>query len=1266
MTSPLYAEARKRILILDGAWGTQLQNANLTEADFRWPEADPLRMYRGNFDLLQLTKPDVIRTVHRAYFEAGADIASTNTFNSTTISQADYGTEALAYRMNVEGARLAREVADEFEAQDGKKRWVAGSVGPTNRTATLSPDVERPEFRNVTYDDLVAAYSEAITGLMDGGADLLLIETVFDTLNAKAALFAAQEVFAQQGRELPIMLSGTITDASGRTLSGQTPEAFAVSTEHASLFSLGLNCALGADLLRPHLRAIAANTEALVSVHPNAGLPNAFGEYDETPEHTARVLADFAREGLVNIVGGCCGTTPEHIKAIAEAVKEIAPRTAPQLPPYLRLSGLEAFTLTPETNFVNVGERTNVTGSPKFSKAILAGDFDAGLKIARQQVNNGAQVVDINFDEGMLDGEAAMVKFLNLLAGEPDISRVPLMLDSSKWEILEAGLRRVQGKAIVNSISLKDGEDTFLERARLLRRYGAAAVVMAFDERGQADNLERRKEITSRAYKLLTEQADFPPQDIIFDPNVLTVATGIEEHDRYALDFIEATRWIKANLPGALVSGGISNVSFSFRGNNHVREAMHAVFLYHAIRAGLDMGIVNAGMLAVYDDIEPELREAVEDVILARRDDATERLLTLSERYKDVKREVATQNAWRELPVRERLTHSLISGISDFVDADAEEAYRELGSPLKVIEGPLMDGMNVVGDLFGAGKMFLPQVVKSARVMKKAVAYLTPYLEAEKSESSTKGKVLLATVKGDVHDIGKNIVGVVLACNGYAVTDLGVMVQTDRILDEAEKLGADVIGLSGLITPSLDEMVNVAREMTRRGIKLPLLIGGATTSRAHTAVKIDPAYDGTVVHVLDASRAVTVVNDLLTDEATYAAQTREQYDALRERHGERQVRLIPIAEARERAPRLNPVAPVAPKELGRQVIEQPIAGLLDYIDWTPFFIAWEMKGIYPNILTDPLRGEEARKLFDDAQALLGRVIEDGSLTARGVIGLWPAHREGDDIVLDDTATARGETLDFETHEIAAGREPLPESVRLHTLRQQRNQTTPNTALADFVAYKGDHIGAFAVAIHGAEELAREFEAQHDDYNAILVKAVADRLAEAFAEKLHRDVRVRHWGYAPDEALDNTDLIKERYHGIRPAPGYPAQPDHTEKRTIFRLLSAEDIGLSLTESCAMYPAAAVSGLYFAHPEARYFAVGRIGRDQVEDYARRKGWTLEEAERWLGPLLAYASAEGGVKDADGKRQMADGKVSLSPGESGPSAFSLQPSAATGGSL
>ncbi len=1227
MNRDIRAAARERILVLDGAWGTMLQRANLSEADFRFDGADPLRMYRGNFDLLQLTRPDVIRDIHRAYFEAGADIASTNTFNSTTISQADYGTEALACAMNEAGARLAREVADEFEAADGKPRWVAGAIGPTNRTATLSPDVERPEFRNVTFDSLVDAYAAAAEGLIAGGANLLLLETVFDTLNAKAALFACEEAFARTGKTLPVMLSGTITDASGRTLSGQTPEAFAISTAHANLFSLGLNCALGADLLRPHLRAIAANTETLVSVHPNAGLPNAFGEYDETPEHTASVLADFAREGLVNIVGGCCGTTPEHIRAIANEMARIAPRTAAKLPPFLRLSGLEALTVTPQLNFVNVGERTNVTGSPRFNKAILAGDFDTGLKIARQQVENGAQIVDINFDEGMLDGEAAMVKFLNLLAGEPDISRVPLMLDSSKWEILEAGLKRVQGKCVVNSISLKDGEEKFLERARLLRRYGAAAVVMAFDETGQADNLERRKEITARAYTLLTEHADFPPQDIIFDPNVLTVATGLEEHDRYALEFIEATRWIKANLPGALVSGGISNVSFSFRGNNHVREAMHSVFLYHAIRAGLDMGIVNAGMLAVYEDIEPELREAVEDVILARTPNATENLLALAESYKGVKREAAAQSEWRERPVNERLKHALISGITDFVVVDAEEAYRELGSPLKVIEGPLMDGMNVVGDLFGAGKMFLPQVVKSARVMKRAVAHLTPYMEAEKQEAGGKGKVLLATVKGDVHDIGKNIVGVVLACNGYQVTDLGVMVSTERILDEAARLGADVIGLSGLITPSLDEMVGVAREMTRRGSTLPLLIGGATTSRAHTAVKIDPAYAGLVVHVLDASRAVTTTADLLADPAGVQERIRVEYDALRERHSKREVRLLPIETARERAPRVSPAVPPAPREPGRQIIEQPLTGLLDYIDWTPFFIAWEMKGIYPNILTDPLRGEQARTLFADAQALLRRVIDGGLLTARGVIGLWPAERRGDDIVVEAGTHGIGlrGTLDHQTHEIAAGREALPQETVLHTLRQQRDQATPNGALADFIAYRGDHIGAFAVAIHGAEELARAFEADHDDYNAILIKALADRLAEAFAEKLHRDVRVRHWGYAPLETLDNNDLIRERYDGIRPAPGYPSQPDHTEKRTLFSLLGAGDIGLDLTESCAMTPAAAVSGLYFAHPEARYLAVGRIGRDQVEDYAGRKGWSMEEAERWLGPLLAYDPAE-----------------------------------------
>ncbi len=1198
--STLEAQARERILILDGAWGTMFQARGLTDADFQHPTF-PERPLAGNFDLLNISRPDIVSEIHRAYFEAGADIATTNTFNAQRISQADYGTEHLVYEINRAAASLARAEADAFTRRDpSRPRFVAGSLGPTNRTATLSPDVERPEFRAVTFQDLVAAYTEQIRGLLDGGADLILIETVFDTLNAKAALFACEEVFAARGMNLPVMLSGTITDASGRTLSGQTPEAFAVSTEHARLFSLGLNCALGADMLRPHLRAIAHSTDALVSVHPNAGLPNAFGGYDETPEYMAGVLRGFAEEGLLNIVGGCCGTTPAHIRAIADAVKDYAPRQAAPLPQELRLSGLEAFQLTPETNFVNVGERTNVTGSPKFAQAILSGDYDAGLKIARQQVQNGAQIVDINFDEGMLDGEAAMIKFLNLLAAEPDISRVPVMLDSSRFTVLQAGLERVQGKAVVNSISLKEGEAEFLRQARLVRRYGAAVVVMAFDERGQADTLERRIEITSRAYRLLTEEAGFPPTDIIFDPNVLTVATGIAEHDRYALDFIEATRWIKANLPGARVSGGVSNVSFSFRGNNTVREAMHAVFLYHAIRAGLDMGIVNAGMLAVYDELEPELREAVEDVILARRADATERLLTLAERYKGEKKAAgASTQAWRELPVAERLRHALVQGVSDYVEVDAEEAYQQLGSPLAVIEGPLMDGMNVVGDLFGAGKMFLPQVVKSARVMKRAVAHLTPYLEAEKAQSSTKGRVLLATVKGDVHDIGKNIVGVVLACNGYEVTDLGVMVPGEKILDTAREMNADVIGLSGLITPSLDEMVSVAREMERRNLSTPLIIGGATTSRAHTAVKIDPAYSGAVVHVLDASRAVTVVSDLLADPQAVQHRVRVEYDALRERHGERSVRLLSLEDARARAPKLADQPAPAPKQPGRTVLEQPLAELLDFIDWTPFFIAWELPGVYPKILDDPRVGEEARKLLDDAHAMLERVIRDGSLTARGVIGLWPAHREGDDIAL-----ASGEVF--------------------HTLRQQRDQPTPNTALADFVSEAGDWVGGFAVTIHGAEELARQFEANHDDYSAILVKAVADRLAEAYAEKLHQDVRRTHWGYAQGEALSTTDLIKERYRGIRPAPGYPAQPDHTEKRTLLGLLGAEALGLTLTESGAMWPASSVSGLYLAHPDARYFAVGRIGQDQVADYARRKGWPVAEAERWLAPILAYDPA------------------------------------------
>ena len=1002
MTQPQTLEqlARQRILILDGAWGTMFQREELSEADYRLPGFDDKRQYKGNHDLLQLTRPDLLRKIHALYFEAGADITKTNTFSSTVIAQADYGLEHLVDELNEQAARIAREVADEFEARDGKRRFVAGSIGPTNRTATLSPDVERPEFRAVTYDELHDAYAQQIRALLRGGADLLLIETIFDTLNAKAALFATETVFSEIGRRVPVMVSGTITDASGRTLSGQTPEAFAVSVAHARPFSLGLNCALGADHLRPYLRAISESTETLVSVHPNAGLPNAFGEYEEAPEHTAEVLRTFAEEGC-SISSAAAAAPRPNTSARSRRRWLPTRRAAPKkLAPYLRLSGLESFAVTPETNFVNVGERTNVTGSPKFAKHILAGDYDAGLKIARQQVQNGAQIIDVNFDEGMLDGEAAMIHFLNLLAGEPDISRVPFMLNSSRWGILEAGLKRVQGKAVVNSISLKDGEEEFLKRARLLRRYGAAAVVMAFDETGQADNLERRKEICTRAYKLLTEEADFPPQDIIFDPNVLTVATGMSEHDRYALDFIEATRWIKKTLPGAKVSGGISNVSFSFRGNNHVREAMHAVFLYHAIRAGLDMGIVNAGMLAVYDDIEPELKKAVEDVILARTPEATENLIELAERYKGIKREVSAVSEWRSGSVQERLKHALISGVTDFVDLDAEEAYQLLGSPLQVIEGPLMDGMNVVGDLFGEGKMFLPQVVKSARVMKKAVAYLTPYLEAEKAGSSgSKGKIVLATVKGDVHDIGKNIVGVVLGCNGYAVTDLGVMVSAEKVLDTARELDADIIGLSGLITPSLDEMTNVAREMTRRGLRTPLMIGGATTSRAHTAVKIDPAYSGTVVHVQDASRAVGVAGDLIQHHAEITGRVKAEYDVLRERHGERTIRLVSLEEARARAPKLEDAPAPAPRQPGRRVIEQDLGELLAFINWTPFFIAWEMPGVYPKILRDPSVGTEARKLFEDGKALLSKIVAEKRFTARGVIGLWPARRVGDDISL---------------------------------------------------------------------------------------------------------------------------------------------------------------------------------------------------------------------------------------------------------------------------
>ncbi|MFK5691139.1 methionine synthase [Ornithinimicrobium sp. LYQ92] len=1226
--------ARDRILVLDGGYGSMLQQVTLTEEDFHgegpgWETLTGTDL-KGNFDLLGLTRPDVIGQVHRSYLLAGADILTTNSFSSTTVAQADYGCEHLVHDINVAAARVAREVADEVEAETGLPRWVAGTLGPTNRTASLSPDVERPEVRAITYDQLRAAYAEQAAALLEGGADLLMVETVFDTLNAKAALHAIADVLAGRGAQghtaVPVMLSGTITDASGRTLSGQTPEAFAISTEHMDLVSVGLNCALGAEAMRPYLRDLGRASTALSSVHPNAGLPNAFGGYDDTPEEMAEVLGEMAREGLINIVGGCCGTTPEHISAIAEAVQGVAPREPGEASPYLRTSGLEAFTITPEVNFVNVGERTNVTGSPKFSRHVTEGDWDAAVAVARQQVEAGAQIIDVNVDEGMLDGPQTMTHFLNLLAGEPDVARVPVMIDSSRWEVLEAGLRCIQGKGVVNSISLKDGEAEFLRRAGVVRRYGAAVVVMAFDETGQADTYQRRIEVCRRAYDLLTTSSEalpdpFPASDVIFDPNVLTVATGMSEHDRYALDFIEATRWIKANLPGALVSGGISNVSFSFRGNNAVREAMHAVFLFHAIEAGLDMGIVNAGMLGVYAEIDAELREAVEDVVLARRDDATERLIELAERVKggagegasgQARREsAAAKLAWRDEPVAERLRHALVHGIDTYAVEDAEEAYVELGSPLAVIEGPLMAGMDVVGDLFGAGKMFLPQVVKSARVMKKAVGQLTPYLEAAAAETGgrSKGRVVMATVKGDVHDIGKNIVGVVLGCNGYDVTDLGVMVPAEKILAAAAELGADVIGVSGLITPSLDEMVSLATEMQRRGLDTPLLIGGATTSAAHTAVKIDPSYEGTVVHVVDASRAVGVVADAINHEERLAARITGTYDELRERHSRKDVPLVPLERVRAQGRGVDEPVAVRPRELGTQVLSPALEQLVEVIDWTPFFSAWELRGSYPKILDDPRVGEQARVTWEDGQRWLEQIVEQRLFTPRGVVGLWPAHRSegGDDIVLDTSLDG------------TQGSEP----VVLHTLRQQRERRAAGgyAALADFVAPAGDHVGAFAVSIHGADTLAARLrDEEQDDYSAIMVQVIADRLAEAFAEWAHREVRTRIWGYAPEEDLPVDELIKERYDGIRPAPGYPAQPDHTEKFTLWSLLDAEEsAGMTLTEHGAMSPNSAVSGLFLAHPESRYFAVGKIGEDQVEDYAGRKGWDLETARRWLGPML-----------------------------------------------
>jgi len=1214
----LHADAKERLLIIDGAMGTMVQTYGLTEADYRGTRfADWPTDLKGNNDLLVLTRPDIVSAIHRAYVDAGAEIVETSTFNATRISMADYGMQALVREINVEGARLARRICDDAEAKDGRPRWVAGVLGPLNRTASLSPDVNDPGARNVTFIELVEAYVEATEGLLDGGADVILIETVFDTLNAKGAIFAVEQVFEQRGMRVPVMISGTITDASGRTLTGQTTEAFWHSVMHAKPFSIGLNCALGAKDLRAYVQELSRIADCYVTVHPNAGLPNEMGGYDETPDYTSSILREFADSGLVNFVGGCCGTTPAHIKAIADAVRGVPARRIPEIPKRLRLSGLEPITIGPDSNFVNVGERTNVTGSKKFSDLILGEKYDEALEVARQQVDAGAQIIDINFDEGMLDAVAAMTKYLNLIAGEPGISKVPIMIDSSKWSVIEAGLRCIQGKGIVNSISLKEGEAEFIRQATLVRRYGAAVIVMAFDEQGQADTVERKVTICERAYGILTEQVGFPPEDIIFDPNIFAVATGIEEHNRYALDFIEATALIKERCPHTRISGGVSNVSFSFRGNNPVREAIHSVFLYHAVKAGMDMGIVNAGALVLYEDIPTDLRERVEDVILARRADATERLLAVADDAKGQSQKKKADLTWREGPVHERIVHALVHGVADFVVEDTEEARHLFDRPIEVIEGPLMQGMNVVGDLFGAGKMFLPQVVKSARVMKRAVAHLIPYIEAEKeanADSRAKGKVVMATVKGDVHDIGKNIVGVVMQCNNYEVIDLGVMVPCAKILEAAREQKADIIGLSGLITPSLEEMAFVASEMEREGWTIPLLIGGATTSRVHTAVKIEPNYSGPVIHVLDASRAVGVASNLLSDTGrdAFVADTRAEYEQLRTDRAARQkeVKRQSIEAARANKAKLSwDSTPPVPTFEGVRVFEDfPLTELVPRIDWTPFFQTWELAGSYPAILSDAVVGEAARNLFKDAQEMLERIVDEQWLKARAVVGFFPAQSDGAEEI--HVRTPNGTS-------------------RIQTIRQQmvKNDSRPNLALADYVAPAEsgvqDWIGGFVVTTGiGLDEKVAEFEATNDDYSSIMVKALADRLAEAFAERLHERVRRELWGYAPDEHLDNRALIREQYQGIRPAPGYPACPDHTEKRTLFDLLDAERLsGVTLTESYAMHPTSAVAGWYFWHPEAKYFGVGKIEKDQVEAYAGRKGVPMAEAERWLAPILNY---------------------------------------------
>ncbi|MFN2508409.1 MAG: methionine synthase [Chthoniobacterales bacterium] len=1260
---PFEALMRQRIVVLDGAMGTMVQRYKLSEEQFRggrfadWKGKD----LKGSNEVLLLTKPEVIEEIHAQYLKAGADLIETNTFSATTIGLHDFlfheeprlgrkdpeffervvndtDLRALVHEMNVTAAQLARQAAERVAESDGLRRFVAGSLGPLPVTASLSPDVNDPSFRAVAFDQIRQSYRDQVLGLIEGGVDLFLVETVFDTLNAKAALFAIVEVFEKLGRTFPLMVSGTVTDLSGRMLSGQTVEAFLISISHAHPLVVGLNCALGPKEMRPYIEELAHTAPLYTSGYPNAGLPDPLSPtgFPETPESLAPQLQDWVQNGWLNVVGGCCGTTPEHIRKLAELVRESPPRTVahasglrtiedrkPEACATLQLSGLEPLTITADTGFVVVGERTNITGSPRFSKLILAGDFEGAVAVARQQVKGGANILDVNMDEGMIDPEAAMTRFLNLIGSEPEIARIPVMIDSSKWSVIEAGLLCVQGKAVVNSISLKNGEDEFLRQARFVRRYGAAMVVMAFDEQGQADTLPRRVEVCARAYKLLTESAGVAPSDIIFDPNVLTVATGLEEHRNYAVDFMEAVRWIKANLPGARTSGGISNISFSFRGNNAVREAMHAAFLYHGIRAGLDLGIVNAGQLAVYEEIEPELRARVEDVLLNRRDDATERLVEFAESVKARDKAPVEKEAWRSAPVEERLSHALVHGIVDFIEADTEEARRKSPRPLHVIEGPLMRGMGVVGDLFGAGKMFLPQVVKSARVMKKAVAYLMPFMEAEKTGGAKpQGRIVMATVKGDVHDIGKNIVGVVLQCNNYEVIDLGVMVPAPKILQTARERGADIVGLSGLITPSLDEMVHVAQEMEREGFAVPLLIGGATTSRPHTAVKIEPHYRGSTVHVLDASRAVGVVNKLIKNGAdgSFHAQTRAEYAALREAHAAKSEtrKMLTLEQARENRTRTDWSSYMPPRQsflgvrtLGSDLAQLSLATLVPFIDWSPFFHTWELRGRYPAIFEDPIVGHQARELFADAQKLLNRIVAEKLLTARGVYAFWPANAAGDDVEIytDDSRTERLATF--------------------HFLRQQMQKPAgqSNHCLADFVVPKSnqqscDYLGGFAVTAGiGADELAKNFSDAHDDYNSILTKALADRLAEAFAEYLHQQARVA-WGFGADEKLSHEELIRERYRGIRPAAGYPACPDHTEKRTLFDLLQAEmNAGITLTESFAMHPGASVSGLYFAHPDSKYFAVGKIERDQAQDYAKRKDAPLEFIEKWLSPNLAY---------------------------------------------